>query len=611
MVRSSAIGALADEGARQLNAYPRVTVGMGTCGRSAGSEEVLEALVEALDPGEGVRVDSVGCRGTCWAEPLVEVRVAEGSSLLFGPMTPFKARKLATNLRECEKHGVDVGRVTRGLSSCLLAYDDIDAHQARVLLEDCGKVDPLSLPQYCAIGGFTAFEEALSVKDPSALIEELERSTLRGRGGAGFPAGAKWRAVATASAERGCEPVVVVNADEGDPGAYMDRNLLESLPFRVLEGAMLALAALGSSQAYVFVRKEYPLACSVLRSAVSILEEAGLLGDDVLGSGRAMRIGVIQSAGSYACGEETALIAAIEGRVPRPRKRPPYPAERGLWGRPTLIGNVETFANVPLVLSRGADWFLSVGSPGNAGTKVFSLTGDVARVGLVEVELGTSALRIVRDIGRGEGVKAVQIGGPSGAFIPAGALDVPLEFEGLAAAGAIMGSGGLVVLGENRCMVELSRYLADFSARASCGRCPACKDGLRECSELLRSLTEGNASPGAIVEIEVLLQRIGKGSLCNLGRSAVRPVASALAHFREEFEEHETGACRGRACRGLVRLEIDQSKCQGERCCLRTCPGTAIKGRFGKPGTIDQDLCLKCFTCVDVCPYGAVTITGR
>lgn len=611
MTQTRTVGALAEEGLRQLESYPRVTVGTGTCGKAAGSEDVYKALTEALGECEGVRVDAVGCRGTCWAEPLVEVHIAEGTSLLLGHMTPFKAKKLAVNLGEREKGDLDASRVAKGLSSCVLAYSDVDAHQTRVLLGDCGRVDPLSLPQCCAIGGFSAFEKALLLEDPSVLVDELEQSCLRGRGGAGFPAGTKWRAVANASLERGDEPVVIVNADEGDPGAYMDRNLLESLPFRVLEGSMLAMVALGSSQAYVFVRKEYPLACSILRDAVTVLEEDGFLGDDVLGSGRTMRIGVIQSAGSYVCGEETALIASMEGRVPRPLKRPPYPSERGLWGRPTLIGNVETFANVPLVLSHGASWFLSFGSPGNAGTKVFSLTGDVARAGLIEVELGTSVSRVVFDIARGESVKAVQIGGPSGAFLPAGAFDAPLEFESLAEAGAIMGSGGLVVLGKNRCMVEMSRYLTDFSAKASCGRCPACKDGLRECAELLRDLTEGTEPTGSLQNLKTLAMHIARGSFCNLGRSSVRPVLSALAHFPEEFAEHELGICRGCTCRGLVRLEIDQLKCQGERCCLKTCPGTAIKGRFGKPGTIDQNLCIKCFTCIDVCPYSAIVVVGR
>ncbi|MBR5259764.1 MAG: NADH-quinone oxidoreductase subunit L [Eggerthellaceae bacterium] len=610
MIRTRVIRDLADAGALQLSSYPRVTVGMGTCGKAAGSQSVYDALAEALGSCENVRLDAVGCRGTCWAEPLVEVHVAEGSSILLGPMTPFKAKKLAANLRGCNPSGLDIACVTRGLSSCVLAYDDVDAFQERVLLEDCGKVDPLSLEQYCALGGFSAFASALLKGDSASLFDELERSGLRGRGGAGYYAGAKWRAVANASAERGEEAVVIVNADEGDPGAYMDRNLIESLPFRVLEGVMLALVALGSGQAYVFVRREYPLACVTLQRAIAILEEAGLLGDDVLGSGRSMNIGVVQSAGSYVCGEETALIAAVEGRVPRPRKRPPYPSERGLWGRPTLVGNVETFSNVPLVFMRGASWFSSIGVPGNSGTKVFSLTGDVARVGLVEVGLGTQVSRVVLNIGRGEDVKAVQIGGPSGAFLPAHAFEMPLEFEGLAAAGAIMGSGGLVVLDEGRCVVELSRYLADFSARASCGRCPACRDGLRTCADLLEALTEGSAFSGAIAEIELLIQRIKEGSLCNLGKSAVRPVSSALFHFREEFEEHEIGSCRAHVCPGLVHLEIDQSKCQGERCCLRTCPGAAIKGRFGKPGTIDTNLCLKCFTCIDVCPYGAVVIAG-
>ncbi|WP_172135080.1 NADH-ubiquinone oxidoreductase-F iron-sulfur binding region domain-containing protein [Adlercreutzia sp. ZJ473] len=602
---------LEKKGSRQLESYPRVAVGMGTCGIAAGSQAVCQAFSEALDACEDVRLDEVGCRGTCWAEPLVEVHMAKGSSVLLGSMTPFKAKRLAANLQACKGSELSIEKVSKGLSSCVLDYSDIDAYQTRVLLADCGKVDPLSLPQYCAIGGFAAFERALLKKDPTALIGELERSDLRGRGGAGFSTGAKWRAVAEASARRGESPVVIVNADEGDPGAYMDRNLLESLPFRVLEGAMLALVALGASQAYVFIRKEYPLACSILRKAVSALENAGLLGDDVLGSGRSLRIGIIQSAGSYVCGEETSLIAAIEGRVPRPRKRPPYPSEQGLWGLPTLVGNVETFANVSLVFLRGAEWFSSIGAWGNSGTKVFSLTGDAMRVGLVEVELGTPVSRVVDEIGRAENVKAVQIGGPSGAFLPNWKLDVLLEYESLAEAGAVMGSGGLVVLGEDRCMVELTRYLADFSAKASCGRCLACRDGLRECAALLEKLTEGSIAADALSEVATLIQRIEKGSLCNLGKFSIRPIASALVYFEDEFVEHGAGLCRGRACRDLIRLEIDKAKCQGERCCLQTCPGTAIKGRFGKPGTIDQDLCLKCFTCIDVCPYNAVVIIGR
>lgn len=621
------LDALASQGAAELmvpgapSTYRfRISVGMGTCGLAAGAQEILENLWDSCkqlgaNAGETpVLIDEVGCRGLCWAEPLVEVRCGDGFSYLFGNMTPFKSKRLVKSLVETGKlppgcMAVVRDEATEAATPTLAAAEKLpDANpfegQTRYVMRNAGVVNPLSLAQYCARGGFSAPRSILSTP-PTSVISTVEEAGLRGRGGAGFPTGKKWRAVAEQSEET---RYFIANADEGDPGAYMDRALIESAPYQVLEGLMIGAYATGAHNAYVFIRSEYPLAERTLKAALGNMREAGLLGENILASGYSLEISVVESAGAYLCGEESSLIAALEGRPPYPRKRPPYPTQSGLWGCPTTVNNVETLATVPMLFARAtadAATFEGLGAEGNRGTKIFSVTGNLAKQGLVEVELGTS----IEDVINGtEGVKGVQIGGPSGLIMPASLTNLLLDYESLSAIDGVMGSGGIVVLDEHQCIVDLARYYTRFSSNESCRRCRACRDGLARATELLDAFCEGKGTAEDLAELEELSQSIPKRSLCGLGKLSTRPLMGALRYFKQEFEEHMTGYCRAGSCVPLVRLEISEEKCRGERCCLQTCPGNAIKGPFGKPGTIDQRLCLKCWTCMDVCPYGAVSV---
>ena len=613
----SAVRVLASAGLLELNAPCRITVGCGTCGEVAGAREVIEAIERAAaEHGLAARIEKVGCRGLCWAEPVVEVQLGDDTSHVYGNMTPFKAKRLVKYLA-CGR-GLPPGRMSTlpVLASDRPSEDGDDAGalagQTRVVLSRCGVVDPLSIAQYCALGGMAALAEALDGRNPSMIISELAASQLRGRGGAGYPTGEKWSAVASAP---GATKFFVVNGDEGDPGAYMDRALMESVPFQVIEGAIIGAYAVGAREAFVFVRSEYPLAARTMEQAIEIAYASGFLGSGILGSDFSLDMRLVKSAGAYICGEETSMIAALEGRPPFPRKRPPFPSESGLWGCPTAINNVETVATVPPLLAMGSEAFSCLGVEGNRGTKILCVTGHVERQGFFEVELGTSIADVAGELAGwadgGLAVKGVQIGGPSGLILPTDKTELGLTYEGLGAEGAVMGSGGIVVLGSGQCMVDLARYYTRFSLRESCGRCWACREGLARCAEILDALCDGSGDPDLVAELEVLTAKIPGRSLCSLGRLSVKPLEGVIRYFPDELSRHARGRCAALSCSALVQLEIDASKCKGERCCLQACPGNAIRGKYGQPGYIDQDLCLKCWTCADVCPYGAVVTRDR
>lgn len=606
----------------------RVTVGMGTCGLAAGAGAVFELLCrEVSDRVAGCSVVRVGCRGLCSLEPLVEVYRADGRHEMYGKVDEETARAIADSViaDEASRRGGSLcdgesgsGDVESVLSKHLIS-DDPFAGQTRRVLSNCGVIDPFSLEEYRATGGYETLVRALEGDTASRIVDEVELSGLRGRGGAGFSTGRKWRSfissAAVASEEAGGAPMkyFIVNGDEGDPGAYMDRGLLESDPHRVLEGLALSCFATGARKAYFFIRAEYALAVKTVKHAVDEAYAAGLLGEDILGSGYSLDVGVVRGAGAFLCGESTAMVNVLEGRACTTRPKPPHMTEKGLWGAPTCINNVETLANVPLIVERGAEWFRSVGTEESPGTKVLSVAGSAENVGLAEVAMGVTLGKIVDDIACAKEPKAVQIGGPSGAILPVGMSDIELTFEGLAHVGGMMGSGGFVVLSQRQCVVETALFLTTFSRAQSCLKCKLCRDGMEEAASILRRLCEGVGEEADLVRLEELaLSCAADKSLCGLGRMGLNPMITSLRHFPEEYRAHLEKTCPAHACRDLISYVIDPTKCQGERCCLLSCPGNAIRGPFGKPSRIVERLCQKCGTCVSACCYGAVkTVSPR
>lgn len=584
------------EGERQLAVSVRVTVGMGTCGRAAGADDVLAALEQRLAGIDGIRVDAVGCKGLCFDEPLVEVHCDGGLAFTFGQVDVAKANELAEVLV-----ADNMGNLPVMLAAHLADTSFLDGQQRRVMA-NCGVVSPASLEQYVARGGYTALAQALE-SEPAAVIDTIGQSNLRGRGGAGFPTGKKWRECADNDAE---VRYFIVNGDEGDPGAYMDRGLLESDPFRVIEGLTIGCYAVGAHLAYFFVRAEYPLAVATIKSAIVRAREVGLLGENIMGSGFDLEVRVVRGAGAFLCGESTAMVSVLENGPCTTRPKPPHLTERGLWDKPTCVNNVETLANVSIIVEKGAEWFQELGTQASPGTKIFSVTGAVERGGLVEVALGSPLSHIVVDVAHATHPKAVQIGGPSGAILPTSLVDLEISYEGLSGINGMMGSGGFVVIGDNQCVVDTASYLVHFSARQSCRKCKPCRDGLDECAELFERIASGQGAVEDLERLEAIAERNCSSKLCGLGRTALSPVLSSLHYFRDEYEAHLEKCCPGLVCAALVSYEIDQTKCQGERCCLLTCPSNAVKGKFGKPGHIVARLCRKCGMCSIACPYDAI-----
>jgi NADH:ubiquinone oxidoreductase subunit F (NADH-binding) len=482
--------------------------------------------------------------------------------------------------------------------------------EKRVIMARCGRIDPERIHEYLADGGYGALARALG-EAPDAIVDRIEASGLRGRGGAGFPTGVKWR---MAKAAAGRDKTIICNADEGDPGAYMDRTLLESNPHQVIEGMIIAAVAVGAKKGLFYVRAEYPLAVRILESAVEQAREKGLLGTDILGSGFDFDIDLFQGSGAFVCGEETALIRSVEGYRGMPRHRPPYPVERGLDSRPTLINNVKTLANVPPIVEKGAEWFRGIGTPESPGTAVFSVVGNVTHPGLVEIPIGVTLRELIFDICGGipnkKQFKAVQIGGPSGGCLSADFLDTPVDFDALTRAGAMMGSGGMVVMDEDACMVDVARYFLDFTAKESCGKCTFCRVGTRHLLDILRRITRGEGREGDIEQLETLSRAVKQGSLCGLGKTAPNPVLTSLAYFRDEYEAHiAEGRCPACSCRTLTAFYIDLEKCaRGCDACVGCCPVEAVFTTSTRKKGIDQELCVKCGECMVACPpdYDAV-----
>jgi NADH:ubiquinone oxidoreductase subunit F (NADH-binding)/(2Fe-2S) ferredoxin/Pyruvate/2-oxoacid:ferredoxin oxidoreductase delta subunit len=613
-------------GRTQDRAKPCITVCGGTGCRAYGAEDVLEAAHDAARGDGKTSVRMTGCHGFCEQGPIVVVQ----------PEGNFYAHVQPKDLPEILGETVEKGHVVERLlykdpvTGAKLANErDVPfyAKQTRLLLNQNGLLDPTNIDEYIGLGGYSSLAKALTL-DGEQIVQEITRSGLRGRGGAGFPTGLKWKTAREEIGKLWAEgdqfairpsPVgyVVCNADEGDPGAYMDRSLMEGNPHRVIEGMVIGAHAIGARRGYVYIRTEYPLAVKHLDIALKQARALGLLGDNILGSGFDFDIEIRLGAGAFVCGEETALMASIEGRTGDPRSRPPYPAVSGLWGKPTVINNVKTWASVPIIVDRGADWYAGIGTDKSKGTMIFSLVGKVANTGLVEVPMGITLRELIFGIGggipNGKKFKAAQIGGPSGGCIPEQHLDAPIDYESLTSLGAIMGSGGLVVTDEDTCMVDFARYFMNFVQEESCGKCTPCRLGTKAMLDTLTRITEGRGEEGDIEYLGELANAVKASSLCGLGQTAPNPVLTTLRYFREEYEEHVYGGrCRALVCKGLIRYEVIPELCTGCLVCLRNCTSNAVMGEKLKPHVIHPELCSKCGVCRELCKFDAVrVVTGH
>ena len=604
-----------------------VRIGMGSCCVARGSGSVDDQLRAAIDDiNAPARLKMVGCVGMCHQTPLVEVVMPDGCNFLYAQVQPTDARAII--LRHFKPDGT-IKRIGSALSRALdkLVTDEawqpvtrysIEVRdppvaaflgpQKHIATECSGQIGPEDLDEYRASGGLEALAKCLDAPSPADICRTIAQSGLRGRGGAGFESGLKWENTRRA---RGDLKYVVCNGDEGDPGAFMDRMLLESYPYRVIEGMIIAARAVGASEGYLYIRAEYPTAVKRVNDALDGLTSAGFLGDDIAGSGFSLDLRIMQGAGAFVCGEETALLASIEGKRGMPRLRPPYPSESGLWGKPTLVNNVETYALVPWIVRNGPDAFAAIGTHTSKGTKVFALAGKVLRGGLIEVPMGVTIRQIVEDIGGGcaggAALKAVQVGGPSGGCVPAELADTPIDFEALHSVGAIMGSGGLVVLDEADCMVDIARFFLEFTQDQSCGKCTFCRIGTRRMLEILTRLCCGQGRDGDLELLDELAIRVKTSSLCGLGKTAPNPVLSTLKYFRDEYESHLEGRCPAARCRDMITYTIGDD-CIGCTLCAQKCPADAIQPQPHQQQEIDAEKCIRCGTCKSICPVDAITV---
>lgn len=597
---------------RESRSDKTITISGGTCGEASGSLMVAEAVRKVLESrklSDKIRVRVTGCHGFCEEEPLV---VVDPANILYCRVSPDDAVEIVSET-------VQKGNVIEKL----LYKDPVSGRsftkeyeipfyraQDRILLGQNRLIDPCSIEDYIAIGGYSNLAKVLAQNAPEAVVVEITASGLRGRGGGGFPTGRKWSLCRAAA---GDEKYVICNADEGDPGAYMDRSVLEGNPHLVLEGMLIGAWAIGAQQGYVYVRNEYPLAVENIRLAVEQARQLGLLGENILGSKLCFDVEIARGGGAFVCGESTALMASLEGKVGEPRSKDVHTTEEGLWHKPTCLNNVETWANVPLIIKNGADWFAAQGTDGSKGTKIFALTGKIKNTGLVEVPFGTPLRTIIYDIGGGapdgSEVKAVQTGGPSGGCLPVDKFDLPVDFETLAEAGSMVGSGGMVVMDQRTCMVDVAKYFLNFLQDESCGKCVPCRVGIDRMLEIVTDISEGRGRPEQLELLEDLAETVCETSLCALGKTAPNPVLSTLRYFRDEYEAHiEDKRCPAGVCRKIIRYFIDQQKCNGCGSCMSVCPQEAISGDKKQPHIIDPQICHRCGICLDVCKQNAIKV---
>ena len=582
----------------------------GTGCTSSGSEQIiteLEKEIKAVGLEEEVKVVKTGCFGLCALGPIMIV-YPEGS---------FYSRVHPEDIKEIVDEHLLKGRIVKRLLYSETVEDDhikslnetdFYKKQHRVALRNCGVINPENIDEYIAVDGYQALGKCLTEYTPEQVIQVIKDSGLRGRGGAGFPTGVKW---SFAAANQADQKYVCCNADEGDPGAFMDRSVLEGDPHAVIEAMAIAGYAIGASQGYIYVRAEYPIAVKRLQIAIGQAREYGLLGKDIFGSGFDFDLDLRLGAGAFVCGEETALMTSIEGKRGEPRCRPPFPAVKGLFGKPTVLNNVETYANIPQIILKGADWFSSMGTEKSKGTKVFALGGKIHNTGLVEVPMGTTLREIVEEIGggipNGKKFKAAQTGGPSGGCIPAEHLDVPIDYDNLIAIGSMMGSGGLIVMDEDNCMVDIAKFFLEFTVDESCGKCTPCRVGTKRLYEMLDKVTKGQGTLEDLDKMEELCYHIKANSLCGLGQTAPNPVLSTLRYFRDEYVAHVVDKrCPAGVCKELLSYEIDPTKCNGCTLCSRVCPVGAISGTVKQPHTIDKNKCIKCGACMEKCKFAAI-----
>ncbi|MBI4648670.1 MAG: NADH-quinone oxidoreductase subunit NuoF [Bacteroidia bacterium] len=590
---------------------PVIYIGMGSCGIASGAGKVYDTILKTIAKKKVKnQVIKVGCIGPCYLEPLLDIQKFGIPRLSFNNVDEARANDIIAEYITGDTHKL---KPIGYLAEQNIQMDGIKSfwelpmmkNQTRIVLKNCGIINPENIEHYIARGGFKGLINAFE-KGHEGVIEEIKISGLRGRGGAGFPTYKKWQFCRDAA---GSTKYLICNADEGDPGAFMNRSLIEGDPFALLEGMLIASYAIGANHGYIYIRAEYPLAIERLKIAISRLENLGLLGENILDSGFNFEIKLKEGAGAFVCGEETALIASIEGNRGMPRSRPPYPVNSGLYDKPTTINNVETLATVPIILAKGGKWYSGFGTEGSKGTKTFALVGKIRRTGLIEVSMGMTLRQIIFDIGGGtqKPFKAVQTGGPSGGCLSEEFLDLPIDYESLSKAGSIMGSGGLIVMDSNTCMVDVAKYFLNFTSKESCGKCTPCRVGTRKMVEILEGITQGTAEISEIDSLENIAHTIINGSLCGLGQTAPNPVLTTLKYFKDEYITHiRDRRCPAAVCRSLVEYRVIKEKCTGCQRCVEACPTHAISGPRSEPHNLDKSKCIKCRACYEICRFDAI-----
>lgn len=582
----------------------KVRIGFGSCGIAAGGRKVMDKLTDLINnQDKPIEITPTGCIGMCFYEPIVDI-IDNGYVHTYANVTPAIAEEIFTS------HIMGGKPLEQYIVSTSAAQYPILKNQVRISLKNCGEINPENLDEYIAQDGYKALEKVITTMTPEQVIEEIKVSGLRGRGGAGFPTWFKWNA---ARQSKGDVKYVVCNADEGDPGAFMDRSVLEGDPHALLEGMIICGYAIGASEGHIYCRAEYPLAIKRLEIAIAAAKEKNLLGKNIMGTSFSFAMKIKKGAGAFVCGEETALIASLEGERGMPRLKPPFPAQSGFWGKPTNINNVETFANVPWILHNGGSHYAAYGTEKSSGTKVFALAGKIKNGGLVEVPMGMTLREVIYGIGGGilndRDFKAVQMGGPSGGCIPKQLLDTPVDYDSINQTGAIMGSGGMIVMDDTTCMVDMARFFLDFTCKESCGKCIYCRIGTKRMLEILERITAGQGREGDIEKLEELSISVKDGSLCGLGQTAPNPVLTTLRYFRDEYIAHiRDKKCPSKACKPLLTYTINRDKCIGCTVCARKCPVKAISGEKKQPHSVEQALCTKCGNCASVCRFGAVCV---